>query len=217
MWSVGLAEGVKLNNRDGFGLKSSTEITRKTLKNMFSCADSAPQKAGYHCLNYCLDALFISKVCWHKTPNPPEFVFPRFVSAQCQSSSSSSSTSDESSWLLSSACCAALFPFPPWWDATARAAAAFLARAWAAARSSSSFCRSAAAFFSCSAWLFMWALRLFTLLNTLCGNMKHWSLSILTCTQKYWRLKQESHVSFRTWRAERFRTVCWLVLNDCLM
>ena len=37
----------------------------------------------------------------------------------------------------------------------------------AAAAASFSFCLRAAAFFSCSAWLFMWALRLFTLKNTL--------------------------------------------------
>lgn len=43
-----------------------------------------------------------------------------------------------------------------WWGELAAAVAA-------AAAASFSFCLSAAAFFSCSAWLFMWALRLFTL------------------------------------------------------
>lgn len=43
-----------------------------------------------------------------------------------------------------------------WWGELEAAVAA-------AAAASFSFCLSAAAFFSCSAWLFMWALRLFTL------------------------------------------------------
>lgn len=65
-------------------------------------------------------------------------------SSKCQSSSSSP---PEKSSLVLLSC----FPF---WCPAARKAAA---------RSSASFCRRAAAFFSCSAWLFMWALRLFTL------------------------------------------------------
>lgn len=42
-----------------------------------------------------------------------------------------------------------------------------LAAEAAAAAASLSLCLKAAAFFSCSAWLFMWALRLLTLENTL--------------------------------------------------